>query len=66
MRRPQDYTKTLYTLQSIDTIMYLIVGIVVYYYIGDATKSPAIGNLPTTLARVTYGIALPTIVSLLH
>lgn len=55
--------------------VYLVVGIVVYVYVrpppvlyadalqvGADVSSPAISNLGTTLARITYGIAIPTII----
>lgn len=53
--------KALYALQIADTTLYLIVGIVVYAYAGRDTVSPALGNTGTTLRRIAYGIALPTI-----
>ena len=31
-------------------------------YLGSEVSSPAISNLGTTLARVAYGIAIPTII----
>lgn len=39
----------------------MIVGIVVYAYAGSDTVSPALGNTGTTLRKISYGIALPTI-----
>ncbi|KAH8106923.1 transmembrane amino acid transporter protein-domain-containing protein [Cristinia sonorae] len=62
MKRPQDFPKALYALQIADTTMYLIVGIVVYAFVGDTAVSPALGNTGTTLRKIAYGIALPTIV----
>ena len=51
----------MYALQIADTTLYLIVGIVVYAYAGSNTVSPALGNTGTTLRKIAYGIALPTI-----
>ncbi|EPS94778.1 hypothetical protein FOMPIDRAFT_1038729 [Fomitopsis schrenkii] len=61
MKEPKDFVKALYALQIADTTLYLIVGIVVYAYAGRDTVSPALGNTGTTLRRIAYGIALPTI-----
>ncbi|KAI0689778.1 transmembrane amino acid transporter protein-domain-containing protein [Cytidiella melzeri] len=61
MKEPRDFPKTLYTLQICDTTLYLIVGVVVYAYTGSAAVSPALGNTGTTLRKIAYGIALPTI-----
>ncbi|EIN09912.1 hypothetical protein PUNSTDRAFT_86425 [Punctularia strigosozonata HHB-11173 SS5] len=62
MKRPQDFPKALFALQIADTTLYLIVGIVVYAFAGSSTVSPALGNTGTTLRRISYGIAIPTIV----
>jgi len=62
MKRPQDFAKALYFLQICDTTLYLIVGIVVYRYTSINTVSPALGNTGTTLRKIAYGIALPTII----
>ncbi|TCD70291.1 hypothetical protein EIP91_004192 [Steccherinum ochraceum] len=62
MRQPADFPKALFALQLADTTLYLIVGIVVYAFVGDAAVSPALGNTGITLRKIAYGIALPTIV----
>ncbi|TFY53426.1 hypothetical protein EVJ58_g9461 [Rhodofomes roseus] len=61
MKNPADFAKALYALQIADTTLYLVVGVVVYAYTGADTVSPALGNTGTTLRKVAYGIALPTI-----
>lgn len=62
MKDPRDFPKALYALQIADTTLYLIVGIVVYSFTGANAVSPALGNTGTTLRKIAYGIALPTIV----
>lgn len=57
----KDFTKALYALQIADTTLYLVVGIVVYAYTGVNAVSPALGNTGTTLRKIAYGIAIPTI-----
>ncbi|KAL1947678.1 hypothetical protein VTO73DRAFT_13402 [Trametes versicolor] len=61
MKEPKDFAKALYMLQIADTTLYLIVGVVVYAYAGAGTVSPALGNTGTLLRKISYGIALPTI-----
>lgn len=39
--------------------MYLLVGIVVYYFCGSYVASPALGSAGPLLKKVCYGIALP-------
>ncbi|KAI0672789.1 transmembrane amino acid transporter protein-domain-containing protein [Trametes maxima] len=62
MKEPRDFGKALYLLQISDTALYLIIGIVVYAYAGVDTVSPALGNTGVVLRKVSYGIALPTII----
>ncbi|KAI0647479.1 transmembrane amino acid transporter protein-domain-containing protein [Trametes meyenii] len=62
LKEPKDFSKALYLLQISDTTLYLIIGIVVYAYAGDTTVSPALGNTGTILRKISYGIALPTII----
>ncbi|KAI0362578.1 hypothetical protein OH77DRAFT_1416854 [Trametes cingulata] len=62
MKEPKDFAKALYMLQIADTTLYLIVGIVVYSFAGPTTVSPALGNTGPILRRISYGVALPTII----
>jgi amino acid transporter len=59
MRRPQDYNRALYTCQTIVTMTYLTIGIVVYYYCGQYLANPALGSAGVIVKKVAYGIALP-------
>ena len=58
----QDFPKALVALQIADTTLYLVVGVVVYVYVGSTAVSPALGNTGTTLRRIAYGVSLPTII----
>lgn len=59
MRDPKLYTRALILCQTVVSIVYLTVGIVVYYYCGSYVASPALGSAGTTIKKVSYGIALP-------
>ena len=62
LRTPSSYPKALFLLQGVDTSMYLIVAIVIYYYAGPDVASPALGSTSVLLRKVAYGTAIPTIV----
>lgn len=59
MRNPHHYTKALAFCQTVITIVYLIVAVVVYYFCGSYVTSPALGSAGKTIKKVSYGIALP-------
>jgi amino acid permease len=59
MRNPKEYTKALIVCQSIMTVIYLIISIVVYYYCGSFVASPALGSAGPMVKKVCYGISLP-------
>ncbi|KAL4956121.1 transmembrane amino acid transporter protein-domain-containing protein [Aspergillus filifer] len=62
LKEPKDFPKALTLLQSIDISLYLVAGVVIYYYAGSNVASPALGSLSPVLSKVAYGIALPTII----
>ena len=62
MRDPKDYNKAMFTCQGVITSVYLIVGIVVYFYCGSFVASPALGSAGPLLKRICYGIALPGLI----
>lgn len=59
MKDPRLYPRSLAICQSLVTSIYLIVGVVVYYYCGTHVASPALGSAGKTIKKVAYGIALP-------
>ncbi|KAH7142878.1 transmembrane amino acid transporter protein-domain-containing protein [Dactylonectria estremocensis] len=59
MRDPHQYTRALATCQTTITVIYIIVGIVVYYFCGSYVASPALGSAGPLIKKVSYGIALP-------
>lgn len=59
MRNPKHYTRSLCTAQGAVTLVYLIIGIVVYYYCGSYVASPALGSAGQLMKKICYGIALP-------
>eukprot|EP00871_Galdieria_phlegrea_P003903 jgi/Galph1/4513/GphlegSOOS_G3163.1 len=61
MKNPREYPKALYLLQAVDVTIYTLAGALVYKFTGQYTLSPSISSMSITLRKVTYGIAIPTI-----
>lgn len=59
MRDPAQYTRALTVCQVTVTVVYIIVGTIVYYYCGSYVASPALGSAGPLIKKVGYGIALP-------
>ncbi|CAI7676839.1 unnamed protein product [Penicillium pancosmium] len=59
MREPQHFNKALILCQSVVTVFYLAIGIVIYYYCGSYVSSPALGSAGPLVKKVSYGFALP-------
>ncbi|KAM5341952.1 hypothetical protein ACJ41O_014983 [Fusarium nematophilum] len=62
MREPRYYTRSLLTCQSIVTVTYTVIGVVVYYYCGSYVASPALGSAGALMKKVCYGFALPGLI----
>ncbi|THC93604.1 hypothetical protein EYZ11_006919 [Aspergillus tanneri] len=62
MKNPRDYPKSLFMLQGFEIVMYTIISAVIYNYAGKGVTSPALGSTGPILRKVSYGIAMPTIV----
>ena len=65
LKDPKDYPKSLFLLQGIDVILYIVTAVVIYYYAGQDVTSPALGSASPVVRKVAYGIALPTVSALL-
>lgn len=61
VRDLREFPKAIYALQATDTLLYLLAAIVISYYAGDQVTSPAIGSAGPLVAKVAWGIAIPTI-----
>lgn len=61
MRKPTDFRKSLFVLVAVQLVLYLLVGGVIYYNLGQYTTSPSLNSLSYTTSRIAYGLALPTI-----
>lgn len=61
MRKPTDFRKSLFVLVAVQLVLYLLVGGVIYNNLGQYTTSPSLNSLSTTMSKIAYGLALPTI-----
>ncbi|MCJ1244422.1 hypothetical protein MMC30_001620 [Trapelia coarctata] len=62
LEKQEDYPKSLCLLQIVDTTMYLIVAAVMYRFAGPDVASPALGSASSLFQKISYGVAIPTIV----
>jgi amino acid permease len=63
LKQPNDWPKALMLLQTCDTILYIVVSVVIYVYVGQDVPSPALSAAGSHVVRkVIWGIAIPTIV----
>ncbi|KAF7156664.1 hypothetical protein CNMCM5623_000337 [Aspergillus felis] len=61
MKTPTDWPKTLCLVEIINTTLYTVTGVVIYRFAGQHVASPALGSSSPLMAKVAYGIAIPTI-----
>lgn len=63
LKDPRDFTKALILLQSVSVSFYVIVGCVIYRFVGtEHMISPALGAASPLIQKIAYGIAMPTII----
>ena len=62
MQNPKDYTRAVLICQTFVTVLYAVIGIVVYYYCGSYVASPALGSAGGLVKKICYGIALPGLI----
>ena len=62
LRVEEDFPKALFLLQGVDVSLYLLVAAIIYWYAGPEVTSPALGSTSPLLQKISYGIAIPTIV----
>ncbi|XRM42612.1 hypothetical protein ABZX51_005822 [Aspergillus tubingensis] len=63
MRDPRLFTRSLVVSQIGSTSIYLVIGIVVYFYCGSYVASPALGSAGLLLKKISYGVALPGLIA---
>jgi hypothetical protein len=61
MHTPRDYVKSIWALGLIEIFIYTMTGALIYAFVGQDVKSPALLSAGPTVARIAFGIALPVI-----
>lgn len=61
MHTPKDYVKSIWALGIIEIIIYTVTGALIYAFVGQDVKSPALLSAGPLLSKVAFGIALPVI-----
>ena len=62
MKNPREFKKALTAAQVTSIVIYLVVGLVIYYYAGQDVASPAINSVRLVVRKASYALATPTIV----
>jgi hypothetical protein len=62
MKKPEDFTKVTITVGCIVTVLYLILSMTMYSFVGQWVASPSLGSAGPLIKKVAYGIALPSLV----
>jgi len=61
MHTPKDYVKSIWALGLIEIFIYTMTGALIYAFVGQDVKSPALLSAGSTVSRIAFGIALPVI-----
>ncbi|KAL5116357.1 hypothetical protein ACEQ8H_005705 [Pleosporales sp. CAS-2024a] len=61
MHTPKDYVKSIWALGLIEIFIYTTTGALVYAFVGQDVKSPALLSAGDTVSRIAFGVALPVI-----
>jgi hypothetical protein len=61
MHTPKDYVKSIWALGLIEIFIYTVTGALIYAFVGQGVKSPALLSAGDTVSRIAFGIALPVI-----
>lgn len=63
MRDFSNYRKAIAVCQGTVTVVYVTIGIVVYYFCGSYVASPALGSAGPLVKKISYGFALPGLIA---
>ncbi|TXT08883.1 hypothetical protein VHUM_03011 [Vanrija humicola] len=63
MADPTQYEKYLYLSTTLLTLLYLVIGILVYVFCGQYVATPALASAGPLMSKVCFGIAIPALVA---
>jgi hypothetical protein len=61
MHTPTDFVKSIWTLGSVEIFIYTFTGALIYAFVGQDVKSPALLSAGPLVSRIAFGVALPVI-----
>lgn len=61
MHTPTDFMKSVYTLGAAEIFIYTVTGALIYAFVGQEVKSPALLSAGPLVSRIAFGVALPVI-----
>ncbi|OBT96961.1 hypothetical protein VE01_05561 [Pseudogymnoascus verrucosus] len=61
MHTPTDFMKSVWTLGAAEIFIYTVTGALIYAFVGQEVKSPALLSAGPLVSRIAFGIALPVI-----
>lgn len=61
MHTPKDFGKSIWVLGIIEIIIYTLTGALIYSFVGQDVKSPALLSAGPLVSKIAFGIALPVI-----
>lgn len=61
MHTPKDYVKSIWSLGLIEIFIYTLTGAIIYAFVGQDVKSPALLSAGPLISRIVFGLAIPVI-----
>ena len=61
MHTPRDYIKSIWALGLIEIFIYTLTGAIIYAFVGQDVKAPALLSAGDTVSKIAFGLALPVI-----
>ncbi|KAG7143406.1 N amino acid transport system protein like [Verticillium longisporum] len=61
MHTPKDYVKSIWALGIIEIFIYTLTGALIYAFVGQEVRSPALLSAGPTVSKIAFGVALPVI-----
>lgn len=56
-----DFPKAIYSLGTIEIVIYTLTGAIIYAFVGNDVQSPALLSAGFIMSRIVFGLALPVI-----
>lgn len=61
MHTPRDYVKSIWALGIIEIFIYTLTGALIYAFVGQEVRSPALLSAGPLISKIAFGVALPVI-----